>query len=173
MPRCRSQNLAEKGVHEVQQRRFVLVANDHPLVSALSENAGRLQMGEISMMPEGLVKISSALYESVLPLVKSQVESQIKVRDFTKATVTVQPAEYASWADARNEMIVEAKRPLKAQLQAELQNASSDEAAQEEIRAAFQSREAALEHELDHRPLDLHMEVSYAYNFLSNDDQKS
>ena len=119
---------------------------------------------------EGLVKISSALYESVLPLVKSQVESQIKVRDFTRASVTVQPAEYASWAEARNEMIVEAKRPLKAQLQAELQNAR-DEESQDEIRAAFQSREAALEHELDHRPLDLHMEVSYAYNFLSHDDK--
>lgn len=49
-------NLAEKGVHEVQQRRFVLLACDHPVVSAISENAERLQMGEISMMPEGLVK---------------------------------------------------------------------------------------------------------------------
>ena len=29
-------------------------------------------------MPEGLVKISSNLYESILPLVKTQVESQIK-----------------------------------------------------------------------------------------------
>ena len=27
---------------------------------------------------EGLVKISSSLYENILPLVKSQVESQIK-----------------------------------------------------------------------------------------------
>tara|TARA_B110000046_G_scaffold16250_1_gene15570 strand:+ start:387 stop:512 length:126 start_codon:yes stop_codon:yes gene_type:complete len=34
-----SQNLSEKGVHEVSQRRFVLVAADHPIVSAISENA--------------------------------------------------------------------------------------------------------------------------------------
>ena len=39
--------------------------------------ADKLQMGEISMMPEGLVKISSQLYESILPLVKTQVESQV------------------------------------------------------------------------------------------------
>ena len=31
-------------------------------------------MGEISMMPEGLVKISSSLYETILPMVKTQVE---------------------------------------------------------------------------------------------------
>ena len=30
------------------------------------------------MMPEGLVKISSGLYETILPMVKQQVESQIK-----------------------------------------------------------------------------------------------
>ena len=31
-----SENLAEKGVHEVQARRFVLVSADHPIVSAIS-----------------------------------------------------------------------------------------------------------------------------------------
>ena len=36
-------NLSEKGVHEVSQRRFVLVAADHPIVSAISENADKLQ----------------------------------------------------------------------------------------------------------------------------------
>ena len=77
-PGYTSSNLSEKGVHEVSQRRFVLVAADHPIVSAISENAeyvahrtgpelkpnptryshllpsllarSKLQMGEISMM---------------------------------------------------------------------------------------------------------------------------
>ena len=40
-------------------------------------SAEKLQMGEISMMPEGLVKISSGLYETILPMVKAQVESQM------------------------------------------------------------------------------------------------
>ena len=35
-PGYTSDNLAEKGVHEVSARRFVLVAADHPLVSAIS-----------------------------------------------------------------------------------------------------------------------------------------
>ena len=126
-PGYTSQNLSEKGVHEVAQRRFVLVSADHPIVSAISENADKLQMGEISMMPEGLVKISSTLYESILPLVKTQVESQIKVRDLSRATVSIQPSEYASWSEARSDLHVEAKRPLKAQLTAEVA-AARDEA---------------------------------------------
>jgi len=32
------------------------------------------------MMPEGLVKISSSLYETILPMVKTQVESQMCAR---------------------------------------------------------------------------------------------
>ena len=76
-PGYTADNLAEKGIHEVSARRFCLVAADHPLVSAISENAEKLQMGEISMMPEGLVKISSSLYETILPMVKTQVESQM------------------------------------------------------------------------------------------------
>ena len=42
---------------------------------------------EISMMPEGLVKISSNLYETILPMVRAQVESQIKVKDLGKCAI--------------------------------------------------------------------------------------
>jgi hypothetical protein len=35
--------------------------------------------------------------------------SQIKVRDFSKSSVVVSPAEYSSWSEARNEIMVEAK----------------------------------------------------------------
>jgi hypothetical protein len=97
---------------------------------------------------------------------RTQVESQIKVRDFSKAQVALQPAEYASWADARSEMMIELKKPLKAQLQAELA-AAGDDAAREEITAAFAAREKAIEHDLDHKPRDLHMEIAVSYNFLS------
>ena len=61
------------------------------------------------MMPEGLVKISQSLYESILPLVRTQVESQIKVRDFSRAQVSIQPAEFGNWSEARAELMVEAK----------------------------------------------------------------
>ena len=53
-------------IHEVTARRFCLVAADHPLVSAISENAERLQMDGISMMPEGLVKSELTSYRTPL-----------------------------------------------------------------------------------------------------------
>jgi len=165
-PGYTSDNLSEKGVHEVSQRRFVLVAADHPLVSAISENADKLQMGEISMMPEGLVKISQGLYESILPLVKTQVESQIKVRDFSRASVTITPAEFASWADARAELLTEAKRPFKAQFQAEMAVSPSEEHTLK-LRTAFDQREKAIEHEIDHKPLEMHLSLGVSYNFLT------
>ena len=123
-------------------------------------------VGECEKLTGAVAFNIAGLYESILPLVKSQVESQIKVRDFSKATVSLQPAEYSSWADARSDMMIELKRPLKAQLQAELAAAGTDEE-RENITAEFSAREKAIEHDLDHKPRDMHMEISVSYNFLS------
>lgn len=62
--------------------------------------------------------------------------------------------------------MIEVKRPLKAQLAAEL-SACPDDQARSEIKAEFASREMALEHDLDHKPLDVHLELDLSYNFLS------
>ena len=73
------------------------------------------------------------------------------MRDFSRAQVTLQPAEYASWSDARADLMVECKRPLKAQLSAELaaaEAAGESDKARDEITAAFAAREKALEHDL-------------------------
>ena len=104
------------------------------------------------------------MYESILPLVKSQVSSQIKVRDLSKAMVSVSPADYSSWSNARAELIVEAKRPLKAQLAAELSAAADDEEAAA-IRQAFDKQERELEHHIDHKPLELNIEMAVEYQF--------
>ena len=39
-------------------------------------------------------------------VVKSQVSSQIKVRDLSKAMVAIQPAESSNWSAARADLIV-------------------------------------------------------------------
>ena len=49
--------------------------------------------------------------------------------------------------------MVEAKRPLKAQLTAEVAAAANDAAA-DQIRVKFDTKEKALENEIDHRPLE-------------------
>ena len=41
---------------------------------------------------------------------RAEVESQIKVRDLSRASVTLAPAEYTSWSEARSELMVEGKR---------------------------------------------------------------
>ena len=45
------------------------------------------------------------MYRSILPLVQSQVSSQIKVRDFSSAKISIQPADCASWSDVRTDLI--------------------------------------------------------------------
>ena len=57
--------------------------------------------------------------------------------------MSLQPSEFASWSDCRAELHVQAKRPLKLQVEAEC--ARADEAQQADIRAEFAARELALE----------------------------
>ena len=85
----------------------------------------------------------------------------------SSAKVVLSPADFSSWADARAALIMEAKKPLKAQLDAELATAASDNDIKE-IKDAFVAREKALEHELDHKQMDFGCELNYSFNFLSN-----
>lgn len=163
-PGYTAQNISTKGVHEVTQRRFVLVAADHPIVTAISENADKLQMGEISMMPEGLVKISSPLYESILPYVTSQVQSQIRVRDFSQASVSIHPANFSSWEEARATLSKETSRRIKAQHAAEVAANAGDTARLSQIEATFKAKERQAEHDLLHKPMDVHMCLDLQYN---------
>ena len=60
----------------------------------------------------------------------------------------------------RNLPVVEAK------LEAETAAAASQEEIKQ-IRLGFEQREAAIEHEIDHKPLDVHLSLDIEYNFLS------
>jgi hypothetical protein len=88
--------------------------------------------------------------------------SQIKVRDLSRAQVSISPSEFASWESARAELMTEAKRPLKAQLETETAAAVSKEEIKQ-IRLGFEQREAAIEHEIDHKPLDVHLSLDIEY----------
>ncbi len=59
--------------------------------------------------------------------------------------------------------MIEAKKPLKAQLAGELAVAA-DEEERKGIRAEFEARERVLEHEVDHTPRELAMSLSVAYS---------
>jgi len=165
-PGYTAENLTEKGIHEVQARRFCLVAADHPLVSAISENSSKLQMGDISMMPEGLVKIGADLYKTLLPVVQQQVASQIKVRDFSNAKLTISPADSTSWSDVRTELIAEKKAALRAELECHLA-ANTDENDIQAIRRKFSAKERAIEAAVDSEVHTFSATIDVEYNFLA------
>jgi len=118
------------------------------------------------MMPEGLVKIGSDLYSTILPMVKAQVESQIKVRDLSAAKITIAPAGHSSWSEARTDLVSERKTKLRAELEAEL-GATSDETAIEEIRKTFNAKERAIETDVDNTVYTFSATLDIDYNFLS------
>lgn len=97
---------------------------------------------------------------------KTQVESQIKVRDLSHAQVTIQPAEFGSWADARTALLTEAKMPARAQLDSQI-SAAVDDAEVKQLRAAFSEKERQIEHDIDHKQMEFHLNLGVAYNFLS------
>jgi len=99
-------------------------------------------------MPEGLVKIGTELYKTVLPMVKAQVESQIKVRDLSSAKLSISPADQTSWSEVRSDLIAEKKAALRSELETEL-SALTDESEIDVLRKTFSTRERAIEHEVD------------------------
>lgn len=62
--------------------------------------------------------------------------------------------------------MVEAKRPLKAQMATDVA-AAGNESEASAIRLKYDAAERAIEHEIDHKPLEMHMSLEVAYNFLS------
>ena len=118
------------------------------------------------MMPEGLVKINSDLYSTILPMVKAQVESQIKVRDMSAAKISIQPATHATWTEARTELISEQKTKLRAELESEL-SATTNEAAIEGLRDEFNRKERAIETDVDNTVHTFSATLEIDYNFLS------
>lgn len=94
------------------------------------------------------------------------METQIKVRDLSKASVSIAPADHSSWSDARSELMVASKRTLKAQLTSELAGVTED-AERAPIEAVFAQKEANLEHRIDNELMNFDLELAISYNFLS------
>ncbi len=95
----------------------------------------------------------------------TQVESQIKVRDLSHASVSFVPAEYSSWSEARSEIMVHAKRGAKHATAANLAHATGEAA--DKMRTDGDMAERSIENEIDHRPMEVNMSIDISYNFLS------
>ena len=92
--------------------------------------------------------------------------AQIKVRDLSHTSVSIAPADYSSWHDVRTELMAEAKTGFKARVEAELAAANGENL--DELKAAFQQEERAIEHQIDHEVHTFSAMVDVSYNFLSH-----
>lgn len=162
------QNIETKGIHSVAERGFFLVDKKHPLMTAISDNADQLQVDQVSPMPEGLVKITSQLYNAVLPVVKTQVESQVRVRDYSRASVNIMPADSASWQECMEGLVVAETRPLRAEREHALRG-KTDATEVARIKADFAKKEAEASSRVQNTPHELHLMLSHTYNFMSSE----
>ena len=124
-------------------------------------------MGEITVMPEGLVKIGTGLYNHVMPSVQAQVASQIKVRDLSNTSIVLSPADYSSWQDVRSQLMAEGKSALKAKLDADCAACAHDVEMLKGLKDKFHDNERDLEHKIDTTVHTFSATVEIEYNFLS------
>ena len=119
-------------------------------------------------MPEGLVKMNTSLYEAVMPVVRAQVESQVRVRDFSKFSVSISPSDHASWQSAMETLTAEATKPLKADRQRALASlGTSDVEGRAKVNARFDDLEHVATNKVQSTPLEFHIEAQVKYNFMS------
>jgi len=85
------------------------------------------------------------------------------VRDLSHTAVTISPADYSSWHDARTELMSEAKAGLKARVEAELAAAAGDEDIKA-LRDKFAAEERAIEHQIDHQVHTFSTSLDVTYN---------
>tara|TARA_B110000046_G_scaffold185414_1_gene226934 strand:+ start:3235 stop:4260 length:1026 start_codon:yes stop_codon:yes gene_type:complete len=158
-------NLETNGVHAVPARRFVLVSGDHPIMTAIKDNQSSLQTDEFAEMPEGLVKMSTTLYDAVMPIVKQQVAAQVRVRDYSRASISLIPSEYTSWEHAMESITADALKPLKEAKQRELACAATEDA-KLGVTSKFDGLEQEAMTRVNTMPLEFHISLSHEYNFM-------
>ena len=96
---------------------------------------------------------------------------QIKVRDLSGMSVTASPADFNSWQDVRNELMSEAKKGLKARVEAEIA-AAKDGDDLPAMRVAFSGEERDIEHAIDHEVHTFSCTLDVDYNVNLHDSNK-
>lgn len=155
------------GVYKVPARNFVLLSEHHPIIAAINENAADMQVSHMERMPEGLVKVGLSTYEHFAPVVKRQLDSQIKVRNLQNLQVRASPVD-AHWGKTRSSMITAATRADSeiSRLKAEAAEGGAEIKAAAE--AKMKIRRNAIEDATDATPIRVDATYKMVYNFLSD-----
>ena len=167
-PGYTAHNLETNGVIHGGPLGFVLVSQDHPLMAAVHDHQAQLQVGEIEPMPEGLYKIHSSLYNTILPIVKTQVTNQIHVRDMSKFSIDLSPADYPNWQSAMDALTADKMRSLKAERAQALANCAKSGDKPEDVNAHFDHEEIKITSEVQQTTVAFDIEAELAYGFMAN-----
>tara|TARA_B110000858_G_C17566600_1_gene364902 strand:+ start:224 stop:580 length:357 start_codon:yes stop_codon:yes gene_type:complete len=117
-------------------------------------------------MPEGLVKISSSMYNAMAPAVRAQVASQLKVKDFSDLSCSVLPADHRDWKAARESLMSRATAAAKSAHASRLAELMTVEEKTAE-KALFRTQIKQIEAVVDSTPIELSASLTMQYNFLS------
>jgi hypothetical protein len=113
-----------------------------------------------------LIKISTGLYNMLMPLLKDQVRAQIKVADFSAMRLDVAPADFGSWQEVTDVLTKEALGPIKQEHRRALLRVGSDEAKTVEVNAYFAERLETAMADVSNQPHEFFVQLGFAYNFL-------
>ena len=100
------------------------------------------------------------------------MDNQIKVRDFSRTSVSLAPAEHSSWDAVRAQLVGERLAGDRARLEANIGGAA-DDAEVASLRTAFDKQQRRVENEVESQPFEFSATLSIDYNFLSSGDEKS
>ena len=130
-------------------------------------------MHEVAAMPEQMLKISTNLYDTLMPLVKEQVRAQIKVADLSRANIQIQPADFQNWSQAAERLVAEGYGPIEKKKNEEIaalrSSSSEGDDLSEQISAInAKCEQARKDHEsrVLHQPVSFFVELGTTYNFL-------
>lgn len=167
-PHYTADNLTTRGIHAVPSRNFVMVASDHPIVRAIQENEDQLQNADIARMPEDMVKISSALYNTFMPLVQEQVRAQIKVADFTQMKVKLAPADYNTWQEVADQLQKSEVSNIRAQQRRAMAAGPPQHMTEEDQKKYFEEEMKQAQYDVMNKPQTFSIELGVQYGFLDH-----
>ena len=101
-------------------------------------------------------------------MVQQQVSSQIRVRDFNGASVSISPPEHGTWESVREHLVNEALENDRRVLAQAISAADTDDLIAE-LRSDFAGKQAEVEAAVDNEKHELNLELQVDYNFLSNE----
>ena len=102
-----------------------------------------------------------------LPCFGFLTDCSCAILQFSNTSVTIAPADFSSWHDARAQLMAESKTGLKARVEAELAAAADDDDLAL-LKTKFASEERAIEHTVDHTVHSFSAAIDIEFNFLSS-----